>query len=202
MRAYASKQWQRVSPTAGFVLSAATGAMATFAILFFAAGAESAVGRGIPTALDARHYRPFDRTPASSTSNHEQISGPETAALRSAHQPCTTFTPTVSGTQLFRFMVHDGADSANHAVSILDGNRSIDPGNARALALRREQVSGPGTLVLESATLAHATFTPTIAGANVFRLLSFVKVIAPNTYVVGTSNTSQNMLIPAAVLCG
>ena len=53
----------------------------------------------------------------------------------------------------------------------LSGNRNCAPDNApKALTFRYEQISGPGTTVLRSAYLALATFTPTIASTNVFRL--------------------------------
>jgi hypothetical protein len=83
------------------------------------------------------------------------------------------------------------------------GSRSTAPGNAAdALTLRREQVSGPEALVLESANLARATFTPTIAGANVLRLSSFddATTTAP-AQTAGVLTKSEFIVTPQSLCC-
>jgi hypothetical protein len=58
-----------------------------------------------------------------------------------------------------------------NSLSTLNGSRNYIPDNApTALAFRSKQISGPETIVHRSAFLALATFTPTIARTNVFRL--------------------------------
>jgi hypothetical protein len=127
--------------------------------------------------------RVFSFTGSDRTVGHERVSGPETTVLQNAAQPCTTFTPTVSGSFTF---------------AILDGSRDFYPDDAaNALTFRRERISGPETTVLQSAYLALATFTPTIAGTRVFRL-SFSDSAAAPTIGVAVAPTVRDH---QAVVC-